>query len=157
MKKIKILFGLILLLTFSYTLGIIQSISQPNIYQIMAQSSKSDLVFGDYSFLIGKILTIFIYAGLIISLKWINEILKKGFFTTTSKKLMRNAGYLFLFVGVITGVLDIIRLYAGNPTQALINDVIIWLTIGLLGFIILIIADMAQTGYQLKSENDLTI
>lgn len=160
MKKIKILFGLILLLIFSYTLGIIQSITQPNVYKIMAEARQSDIVFGEYSFLMGKILTVFIFAGLIISLKCIYEILKKGFFTAVSKKLMRNAGYIFLFVGIISGVLDIINLFAGslsNQTQALINDIIIWLTIGLLGFIILIIADMAQTGYLLKSENDLTI
>ena len=157
MGKIKILFTVIVLLLFGYTLGIIQSITQLNNYQILAEARKSELIFGEYDFFIYKILTIFIYAGLIISLKCIYEILKKGFFTTTSKKLMTNAGYIFLFVGVISGVLDVIRLFAGNPTQALINDMIIWLTIGLLGFIILIIADMAQIGFQIKSENDLTI
>ncbi len=157
MGKIKILFGVIVLLLFGYTLGIIQSVILFQDYQIMVDARKSEIVFGEYNFLIDKILIIIIYAGLIISLKCNYEILKKGFFTTTSKKLMRNAGYIFLFVGGISVVLDCIRLFGGNLRQILLSNIMIGLLVGLLGFIILIIADMAQTGYQLKSENDLTI
>ena len=157
MSKLKILFAVIALLLFGYTLGIIQSVILFQDYQIMVDARKSEIVFGEYNFLIDKILIMFIYAGLIVSLKCNYEILKKGYFTTTSKKLMKYAGYIFLFVGVISVVLDCIRIFAGNLRPILFSNIMIGLLVGLIGFIILIISDMAQTGYQLKSENDLTI
>ena len=157
MNKLKILFSVIVLLLFGYTLGIIQSITQLNNYQLMVDARKSEIIFGEYDFFIDKFLILFIYAGLIISLKCNYEILKKGFFTTISKKHMKYAGYIFLIVGTISAILDSIRLFGGNLRGVLLSNILIGLLVGLLGFIILIIADMAQNGYQLKSENDLTI
>ena len=69
MNKLKILFSVIVLLLFGYTLGIIQSITQLNNYQLMVDARKSEIIFGEYDFFIDKFLILFIYAGLIISLK----------------------------------------------------------------------------------------
>jgi len=157
MNKLKILFGIIALLLFGYTLGIIQSIILLDNYQLIVDARKSEMIFGEFDYFIDKLLIISICAGLIICLKCIYEILKKGFFTTISKKHMKYAGYIFLIVGTISAILDSIRFFAGNLRGVLLNNILIGLLVGLLGFIVLIIADMARTGYQLKSENDLTI
>ena len=70
---------------------------------------------------------------------------------------MSIAGYIFFFSGVLMTVLDIIRVQSGGDPNIMMGIILMDFMFALLGFIVLIIADMAQTGYQLKSENDLTI
>lgn len=166
MKKIKLLLGIITVLILAYLLNFSSYFFLSDFYievanlddiSIVLGNPKSSLDFGTYNVIIGIIQSIFIFFGLVISFKCIYGIIKRGFFTKSSKKLMHYAGVIFLLSGIIAASLDIIRLL--NNANAAISAGIILMDflLALLGFIILIISDMSHVGFEIKKENELTI
>ncbi|WP_162533613.1 DUF2975 domain-containing protein [Dokdonia sp. Dokd-P16] len=120
-------------------------------------SVDDQLVYGSYNKYILSFQNLVIFSGLLVSIKCLQEIIKHGYFTESSKKLMRVAGYIFFFSGVLMTVLDIIRVQSGGDPNIMMGIILMDFMFTLLGFIVIIIADMAQVGFRLKSENDLTI
>lgn len=157
MKKIKILLGITTLLILLYLLHFSSYFFFADHYAEIAELAENDIIFGSYNFVAGYIQSIFIFLGLVISFKCIYEIIKKGFFTKTSKKLMYFAGLIFFVLGIVNTSLDIIRLFNGVSEEIFIGILFVDLLLALLGFIILIISDMSHIGFEIKSENDLTI
>jgi len=157
MGKIKILFGITCILVFIYLLHFGSYIVLADFYSGIAEATENELVFGKYNFVISFVQSLGVFTGLLTSLKCLYTIIKEGFFTATSKKLMNWAGLIFLFSGVVMCILDIVRFAHGGDEVAIIGIIMLDFMFTLFGFVVLIVADMAQTGYQLKSENDLTI
>lgn len=158
MKKIKVLFGITLLLVLFFLLHFASFIFMADYYYELAKATEEQLVFGKYNFIISLIQTIGIFIGLLISLKCLYSIIKEGFFTVTSKKLMYWAGLVFFISGITMCGFDILKFSRGGGEEAtMIVIIMLDFMFALFGFVVLIIADMAQTGFQLKSENDLTI
>lgn len=157
MKKIKILYVATILMAVMYIIGYLTT------FIVLGRTSGNyiytgqNLVFGSYNMYISDAQSLLVFIGLIVSIFSLKEIIKEGYFSINAKKLLKIAGYIFFFSGVLMTVLDIIRLKSGGESFTMFNIVLMDFMFILLGFIILIIADMAQTGYQLKSENDLTI
>lgn len=133
------------------TFVVLSRASANNVY------TGKDLVFGSYNMYISDAQSLLIFIGLIVSILSLKSIIKEGYFSINAKKLMSIAGYIFFFSGVLMTVLDIIRVQSGGDPNIMMGIILMDFMFALLGFIVLIIADMAQTGYQLKSENDLTI
>lgn len=157
MKKIKILFGITGLILLTYLLHFASYIFLSDFYLGLSEGTEDKIVFGKYSFILGFIQSVIIFAGIVLSLKCIYGIIKQGFFTATSKKFMSWAGVIFLLSGIVSSTIDIIRLFNGAEEAAMIGSILMGVMLAILGLIILIVSDMAQTGFQLKSENDLTI
>ncbi|AEE18908.1 Protein of unknown function (DUF2975) [Dokdonia sp. Hel_I_63] len=157
MKKIKILYVATIIMAVMYIIGylttfvVLSRASANNVY------TGKDLVFGSYNMYISDAQSLLIFIGLIVSILSLKSIIKEGYFSINAKKLMSIAGYIFFFSGVLMTVLDIIRVQSGGDPNIMMGIILMDFMFALLGFIVLIIADMAQTGYQLKSENDLTI
>jgi hypothetical protein len=157
MKKIKILYVATIIMAVMYIIGylttfvVLSRASANNVY------TGKDLVFGSYNMYISDAQSLLIFIGLIVSILSLKSIIKEGYFSINAKKLMSIAGYIFFFSGVLMTVLDIIRVQSGGDPNIMMGIILMDFMFALLGFIVLIIADMAQTGYQLKSEHDLTI
>jgi len=157
MKKIKILYVATIIMAVMYIIGylttfvVLSRASANNVY------TGKDLVLGSYDMYISDAQSLLIFIGLIVSILSLKSIVKEGYFSINAKKLMSIAGYIFFFSGVLMTVLDIIRVQSGGDPNIMMGIILMDFMFALLGFIVLIIADMAQTGYQLKSENDLTI
>ncbi|WP_299212431.1 DUF2975 domain-containing protein [uncultured Dokdonia sp.] len=157
MVKIKILLGIITLLIVVYILHFLSYFFLADYFAEISKSTESKIVFGKYNLVIGLIQSIVIFFGLIISFKCMYEIIKRGFFTKTSKKLMYVAGIIFLFSGLVALSLDSIRLFNSANQGTLIGILFMDFLLALIGFIILIISEMSCIGFEIKSENDLTI
>lgn len=157
MKKIKILYLVSILTAIFYLIGALSNFIFFDNIRAAMNSVDDQLLFGSYNKYILSFQSLVIFSGLLVSIKCLQGIIKHGYFTHSSKKLMRVAGYIFFFSGVLMTVLDIVRLKSGGDPNTMIGIIVMDFMFALLGFIVLIIADMAQTGYQLKSENDLTI
>lgn len=157
MTKIKILLGIIALLIVVYTLHFLSYFFLADYFAEISKSTESKIVFGKYNLVIGLIQSIFIFFGLTISFKCIYEIIKSGFFTRISKKFMYVAGIIFLFSGLVAVSLDIVRIFNGGDEGTLIGILLMDFLLTLIGFIILIISDMSRIGFEIKSENELTI
>ena len=157
MKKIKILYVATILMAIMYIIGYLTT------FIVIGRASGSyvytgnHLVFGSYNMYISDTQSLIIFIGLIVSILSLKNIIKEGYFSINAKKLMKIAGYIFFFSGVLMTVLDIIRIKSGGDPNIMMGIILMDFMFILLGFIVLIIADMAQNGYQLKSENDLTI
>ena len=157
MKKIKILYVATIIMAVMYIIGylttfvVLSRASANNVY------TGKELVFGSYNMYMNDAQSLIIFIGLIVSILSLKSIVKEGYFSINAKKLMSIAGYIFFFSGVLMTVLDIIRVQSGGDPNIMMGIILMDFMFALLGFIVLIIADMAQTGYQLKSENDLTI
>lgn len=157
MKKIKILYIATILMAILYIIG------YSTTFIVTGRASSDydyigkDLVFGSYNIYISDAQSLLIFIGLIVSILGLKNIIKEGYFSKNTKILMKIAGYIFFFSGAVMTVLDIIRLKSGGDPNIMMGIILMDSMFILLGFIVLIIADIAQTGYQLKSENDLTI
>jgi len=156
MKKIKILYAVSILIAIFNFLGYIFFYTTPEIYNAH-KSVEDELTFGSYNLYINVVQSIAIFIGIFLSIKCLHTIIRSGFFTQASKKFMQQAGYVFFISGLIMIILDIIRLIDSDGSIAVMWIVLFDFIFTLFGFVVLIVADMAQTGYQLKSENDLTI
>ncbi|WP_298322755.1 DUF2975 domain-containing protein [uncultured Dokdonia sp.] len=157
MRKIKVLFAITLFVIILFLIHFGTSIHIAEAYINQSKATEDDVIFGKYNMIIGFLVTGLIFIGLCISLKCILGILRSGFFTETSRKLMRWAGYIYLLSGISNATFDIIALINGGEEATKIGFILLDSLLAILGLIVLIVADMAQTGYQLKSENDLTI
>lgn len=157
MKKLKIIYVATILMAIMYIIGysttfiVIGRASGNYVY------TGKELVFGSYNMYMNDVQSLIIFIGLIVSILSLKSIVKEGYFSINAKKLMSIAGYIFFFSGVLMTILDIVRLKTLEDPSLMIGIVLMDFMFTLLGFIVLIIADMAQIGYQLKSENDLTI
>ncbi len=168
MIKIKILLGFITLLILVYLLHFmsyiffqdthieITSVEDVTFYLGNPQSND---ISGSYT-IFGLIQSILIFSGLVISFKCIYGIIKNGFYTSSSKKLMHYVGLAFLCSGIIAISQDGIRFF-GNTENfiqlILIGTILMDFILVFIGFIILIISDMSRIGFEIKSENELTI
>lgn len=156
MSKIKILLGIIMLLTLVPLLHLTS-------YFFFEGSSiqiKDVTIYLGNPQSIELIPSIFLLSGLLISFKCTYDIIKSGFFTNNSKKLMYYAGLIFLCSGIIAISYDSFRFF--NNTESLLQMIIIVsiltdFLLAIIGFIILIISDMSRIGFEIKSENELTI
>lgn len=157
MKKIKILYVTTILMAIMYIIGYLTT------FIVIGRASGNyvytgkELVFGSYNMYMNDAQSLIIFIGLIVSILSLKSIVKEGYFSINAKKLMSIAGYIFFFSGVLMTILDIVRLKTLEDPSLMIGIVLMDFMFTLLGFIVLIIADMAQIGYQLKSENNLTI
>lgn len=169
MTKIKILLGIISLLTLISLLHLtsyiffkdssiqIASIRDVTIYLGNAQSSSTP---GNYNSVLELTQSIFLLSGLLLSFKCIYDIIKSGFFTSNSKKLMHYAGLIFLCSGIIAISYDSVRLFGNTENLLQITIIVSIFTdflLTVIGLIILIISDMSRIGFEIKSENDLVI
>ncbi|AWH73984.1 hypothetical protein DCS32_07380 [Dokdonia sp. Dokd-P16] len=157
MKKIKILYLVSMLTAIFYLIGALSNFIFFDNIRAAINSVDDQLVYGSYNKYILSFQNLVIFSGLLVSIKCLQEIIKHGYFTESSKKLMRVAGYIFFFSGVLMTVLDIIRVQSGGDPNIMMGIILMDFMFTLLGFIVIIIADMAQVGFRLKSENDLTI
>ncbi|TVZ52433.1 DUF2975 domain-containing protein [Dokdonia sp. Hel_I_53] len=157
MNKLKILLTITTIGILLYILHFISLIYMWDYYTELYKATEDRVVFGKYNFIIGHVSSVIIFIGLCLSFKCIYTIIKQGFFTELAKKLLRIAGSIFLFLGVLTGIIDIVRVANEMEESVAIGIILVDFLLTIVGLIVLIIADMAQTGYQLKSENDLTI
>ena len=157
MNKLKILLTITAIGILLYVLHFVSLIYMWDYYTELYKATEDRVVFGKYSFIAGYINSVIIFIGLCLSFRCIYTIIKQGYFTELTRKLMRLAGYIFMFSGAITGIFDIIRVSNGMEESVAIGLILVDFLLTTLGLIVLIVADMAQTGYHLKSENDLTI
>lgn len=168
MKKIKLLLIIITLLTFFPLLHLASNIFFEDSIKIahikdvtiyLGDSQSRDLS-GSYNTILELILSIFLLFGLLLSFKCIYDIIKSGFFTRNSKKLMYYAGFIFLCLGLISTAYHSIQFFESteNLTQLMIFGAILTdFLLTLIGFMTLIISDMSHIGFEIKSENELTI
>ncbi len=155
MRKIKILFGFCLTILVLGLIGLITNFIVG--YDGLIAHTENQIVFGVYNFYIGWLLSLCIFFGIGLGAKSLYNIIVSGFFTNDAQKLLIWVGYIFLITGNLSIIMDIIRLTAGGSRDILIYSILMNGMLSLFGFIILIIADMTQVGFKLKSENDLTI
>ena len=157
MNKLKILLTITAIGILLYVLHFISLIYMWDYYTELYKATEDRVVFGKYNFIIGYVNSVILFIGLCLSFKCVYTIIKQGYFTELVRKLMRLAGSIFLFSGVITGIFDIIRVANEMEESVAIGIILADFLLTIVGLIVLIIVDMARTGYQLKSENDLTI
>jgi len=158
MRKIKILFAFSIFIIVAYFLGSILNtimffIESP----ITKDLHKEDIIFGSYSFLATTILSYIIILGIFFCSKCLYKIIKNGYFTVASNQLMKTAGYIFLSMGILSMVLDLIRFLNNSNKELFTSHISLDIMLFIFGFIVLSIADMVQVGFKLKYENDLTI
>lgn len=158
MIKLKFLFGIILLLILVYVLHFASYVFLADHYNSLIDATAEKLVFGRFNFMITFFQSLIVFLGILLSAKCVFNILKNGFFSELSKRQMNWSGSIFIFSAIIAFVMDGMRLHSQLGDDGIFTSILLLdCLLGIVGLIILIIADMAQIGFRLKEENDLTI
>jgi len=100
----------------------------------------------------------FFYISLSI-IQGIWQILKEGFFNLKSPRLFKTAGSLIIGMGLLIIAVNIYNII-NNPvlsTSLFIPDMLQKGYLILMGYGLIVIADILKNGYVLRQENDLTI
>lgn len=157
MKKIKILYGIIITLAVVHVFHFGSTLLFFNFWKNINQHKSKDSYFGANEFYIHLFISILIFIALLYLLRGLYKIIKESYFNSKSYTYFLMSGY-FLFGACITGVITLslnatLMKYPESQIAVMLPE----LLIGIIGFGLITISSILKEGVFLKQENDLTI
>lgn len=156
MKKVKLLYRLLIFINIMTTISIGTQIVFLVIPDIYHSKVYEDQVLGSFNNLVLISLLILIVTGSFKIQQGIQYIIKDGFFNPKSEVKFKLAGKLFIGFALCR-ITYIIIAMSEFKLNELINNLILAFIVVLVGIGLLIFSDFIKNGGVLKQENDLTI
>ena len=158
MKKMKFLNGFIFVLLIIYAINYLGSLYL-EFFTDFTQGYRSisdQFIFGYYTQYVGMLISVVTFSGLFFVKKALGVTIKKGFFNLLSASNFKIAGYLFLVSGIFSLAFNML-LFNNSEEIMLFTGMSKDVLLMILGFGLLIIVDILETGEDIQQENDLTI
>lgn len=156
MKKIKLLYRLLILVNILSILMIVSQLVLLVIPDIFNSKVYNKFVLGKYNHLVLTSLLSVIVFGSITIQQGINAIIKNGFFNAISEVKFRKAGKILILFTVLR-VLYVLVVNSEFLLSGFINNLVLALLVLIVGIGLLIFSDFIKNGEVLQKENDLTI
>lgn len=153
MRYLKILFGLVSIISTLYLAHFIFSIFYLDVYQYyQGEGFEKEFVFF-FSFFIEFLLL----GAMIFILLSLYKLIKSGFFQIKAKNNFVIGGYIFLLAGLLDFVYCINVINESNDIGNYFQRFATNFLLMILGLVILAISKFVSEGFLLKEENNLTI
>jgi hypothetical protein len=94
-------------------------------------------------------------AGLVLARMALSSFITRGFFNNRSVIYLRCSGWLFMIFGILCGIGDMIFKTLSKKDQIL--QIMVYLTVLMIGLGLTIIADLVAKGEDIERENKLII
>lgn len=158
MKRIKFLHVFIVLLLVVYGVNNIGSlyIEFFTDFNKGYRSVSSQFIFGYYTQYVGMAISVLTFVGLFYTHKALLNTIKGGYFNEKAASYFLKASYLFLSSGICSFIFNLL-LFQNSEEVMLFTGMSKDFLLMLLGFGLLIVADILKNGNSIKIENDLTI